>query len=460
MQLWNRTTALYQPQRTIHNYERRKVPGKTRSARCLPATEDRSRLPCTANHQCPSRFIQYNRLLFGVNSAPAIFQQIMDSILAGIPGVAAYLDVPLIVASLHDELCERIEEVLQRIHDNGLRLRQERCQLFLTSVKYLGFIFDGSGRHPDPENIRAIQQMPTTKDVPSLPSFLGEDAIIAAIYVHESVTQQISQTVRALPVAIFDINRETPSDITPRQAIRYVQDKWPKPSFTSGLQLLIQRRDFLCIMDGCLIPLATGTITLVTDPYRLCWSDYSKWPEIDPMTTRTLQVLPDIFSQLGTPETITVHLPTLQGILSTACDYTHTFLTPPSTVKQTGGKFRQRIEARSAKIPCGRKNIRKSLQNVLLVHRTTPNEALLNRQSPSEALMGRKLRTTNFAMIPVLENSLEPPSTKSNPPFEMGALVYVRDYRPRHELWIEGTGQLTKHTLVLSHVNSAGITDD
>ncbi|VDD78534.1 unnamed protein product [Mesocestoides corti] len=41
------------------------------------------------------------------------------------------------------------------------------------SCKYLGFIFNDSGRHPDSENIRAIQQMPTPKDVPSLRSFLG-----------------------------------------------------------------------------------------------------------------------------------------------------------------------------------------------------------------------------------------------------------------------------------------------
>uniref|UniRef100_A0A914X7U6 Reverse transcriptase domain-containing protein n=1 Tax=Plectus sambesii TaxID=2011161 RepID=A0A914X7U6_9BILA len=35
---------------------------------------------------------QYNRLPFGVSSAPAIFQQVMDKMLAGIQGVGAYLD--------------------------------------------------------------------------------------------------------------------------------------------------------------------------------------------------------------------------------------------------------------------------------------------------------------------------------------------------------------------------------
>jgi hypothetical protein len=116
---------------------------------------------------------QYTRLPFGIKTAPAIFQQVIDTILSGIPGVAAYLDDVLIVAGSPDELRSRIEIVLQRIQDNGFRLRPEKCQFFLRSVKYLGFIFDASGRHPDPENIRVIQQMPAPKDVPSLRSFLG-----------------------------------------------------------------------------------------------------------------------------------------------------------------------------------------------------------------------------------------------------------------------------------------------
>ncbi|VDD84421.1 unnamed protein product [Mesocestoides corti] len=79
------------------------------------------------------------------------------------------------------------------------------------------------------------------------------------------------------------------------------------------------------------------------------------------------------------------------------------------------------------------------LQRILLLYRTTPNEALPNRQSPSEALMRRKLWTTNSAMIPVQDNRPEPPSTKYTMPFEIGTAVCVRDYRPWHSPWIEGT---------------------
>ncbi|CAH8528184.1 unnamed protein product [Schistosoma rodhaini] len=116
---------------------------------------------------------QYNRLPFGVKTAPSIFQQLMDTILSGIPGVATYLDDILIVATTSEQLRERTTAVLQRVSDNGFRLRPEKCQLFLKSVKYLGFIFDAAGRRPDPENIRAIRTMPTPTNISTLRSFLG-----------------------------------------------------------------------------------------------------------------------------------------------------------------------------------------------------------------------------------------------------------------------------------------------
>ena len=96
----------------------------------------------------------------------------MNTILTGMSGVATYLDDVLIVSATVEELNERILMALQRIQDAGMHLRPGKCQFSLRSVKYLGFIFDDSGRHSDPENIRAIQQMPAPTDVSSLRSFL------------------------------------------------------------------------------------------------------------------------------------------------------------------------------------------------------------------------------------------------------------------------------------------------
>ena len=56
---------------------------------------------------------QYNRLPFGVASAPAIFQQLMEQTLQGVQGIVCYLDDMLITGKSPQEYWDRVEEVLQ-----------------------------------------------------------------------------------------------------------------------------------------------------------------------------------------------------------------------------------------------------------------------------------------------------------------------------------------------------------
>ncbi|BHF81470.1 hypothetical protein SprV_0702460000 [Sparganum proliferum] len=112
-------------------------------------------------------------LPFGVKTAPALFQQIINAMLSGIPGTAGLLDDIIIVGPSPAELQDRVCVVFERVQEYGLLLRADKCQLFLDSIKYLGFVFDVAGRHPVPENIRAIQRMPAPKNVSQLRSFLG-----------------------------------------------------------------------------------------------------------------------------------------------------------------------------------------------------------------------------------------------------------------------------------------------
>lgn len=116
---------------------------------------------------------QYKRLPFGVKPAPAIFQQIMDTMLANLPGVAVYLDDVIVTGSSKSDLFDRLDAVLTKISEYGFYLKEEKCKFFMDSVKYLGFVFDKNGRRPDPENVRAIQNMPPPSNVATLRSFLG-----------------------------------------------------------------------------------------------------------------------------------------------------------------------------------------------------------------------------------------------------------------------------------------------
>ena len=58
---------------------------------------------------------QYTRLPFGVASAPAIFQKVMDTVLQGLPKVICSLDDILISASTPEEHLDNVKQVLQRL---------------------------------------------------------------------------------------------------------------------------------------------------------------------------------------------------------------------------------------------------------------------------------------------------------------------------------------------------------
>ncbi|PIO73854.1 reverse transcriptase [Teladorsagia circumcincta] len=114
-----------------------------------------------------------NRLPFGVKAAPAIFQQQMETLTAGLDGTAAYLDDIIVTGKTIDEHNARLEAVFKKIQDFGFRLRLEKCSLLRTEIRYFGFIIDADGRRPDPAKVDAIQRMPVPKDVSQLRAFLG-----------------------------------------------------------------------------------------------------------------------------------------------------------------------------------------------------------------------------------------------------------------------------------------------
>ena len=71
---------------------------------------------------------------FGVSAAPAIFQCMMESILQGFPNLFVYLDDILVTGESH---LRNLEAVLSRLEDDGVHLKQEKCEFKLPQVEYL-----------------------------------------------------------------------------------------------------------------------------------------------------------------------------------------------------------------------------------------------------------------------------------------------------------------------------------
>ena len=136
----------------------------------LPLDDESKELVTVNTHK---GLFQYNRLPFGVASAPAIFQRSMDSLLQGIEGVSVYIDDILITGSSIEEHLQTLDTVLQRLESAGLRLNRSKCFFLRPRIEYLGYAIDEEGLHPTEEKVKAIKDAPTPKNVAELRSFLG-----------------------------------------------------------------------------------------------------------------------------------------------------------------------------------------------------------------------------------------------------------------------------------------------
>ena len=103
----------------------------------------------------------YNRLPFGITSAPEHFQKRMQSILAGVEGTVNMTDDTLVFGRDQNEHDERLEKVLAKIEKAGITLNSDKCEYSKTRVTFLGHVVDASGVSPYPEKVKAILDMVT-----------------------------------------------------------------------------------------------------------------------------------------------------------------------------------------------------------------------------------------------------------------------------------------------------------
>nr|XP_034838819.1 uncharacterized protein K02A2.6-like [Maniola hyperantus] len=132
--------------------------------------EESQKITCINTHR---GLYRYTRLVFGLASAPAIFQRAMESVLSGMNGVLCLLDDVLITGANDGEHLDRLHAVLQRLQEAGLTLQKEKCEFFKDEVSYLGYIINKDGLKKSPSKVKAILEASVPTNVNQLQSFLG-----------------------------------------------------------------------------------------------------------------------------------------------------------------------------------------------------------------------------------------------------------------------------------------------
>ena len=115
----------------------------------------------------------FNRLPFGISSAPELFQKRMSITLEGLEGVICLMDDILVHGSNQQEHDKRLLATLERLRKCHITLNREKCEFSKTSIKFLGHVIDREGIKPDPEKVQAICEMSEPKSLSDLRRFLG-----------------------------------------------------------------------------------------------------------------------------------------------------------------------------------------------------------------------------------------------------------------------------------------------
>ena len=116
----------------------------------------------------------YQRLPMGLCNAPDIFQQKMSELMSDIEYARAYIDDLLIISngSFEDHL-KKVEVVLQRLQDAGLKVNASKSFFAQTELEYLGYWISRDGIRPVTKKVEAINNLARPKTRRELRKFIG-----------------------------------------------------------------------------------------------------------------------------------------------------------------------------------------------------------------------------------------------------------------------------------------------
>jgi len=104
----------------------------------------------------------------GLLGCPASFQRLMEGVLTNISNVIVYIDDLLV----HTHL-KVLDQVLDRLQMNNLKINLDKCFFGNKEVSYLGFTLTSEGIKPGKNKLKAIKDAKPPTDVKTIHSFVG-----------------------------------------------------------------------------------------------------------------------------------------------------------------------------------------------------------------------------------------------------------------------------------------------
>ena len=118
---------------------------------------------------------EYLVMPFGLTNAPAVFQNLVNDLLRDMINkfVVVFLDDILVFSRSLDEHVLHVRTVLQRLLENRLFVKAEKCVFHSPSVEFLGHIIERGSVKTDPKKVMAVTNWEQPTDRTQLRRFLG-----------------------------------------------------------------------------------------------------------------------------------------------------------------------------------------------------------------------------------------------------------------------------------------------
>ena len=120
-----------------------------------------------------SGLYRYKRLMFGITSAPEVYQHIIQQILQGYEGVQNFADDIIVhgpTTEVHDQ---RLIKVLERLQEKGLTLNPDKCEFRIPKITFMGYLVSETGIGPTEEKVKAVVNAREPETASEVRSFLG-----------------------------------------------------------------------------------------------------------------------------------------------------------------------------------------------------------------------------------------------------------------------------------------------
>ena len=123
----------------------------------------------------PLGHFEYLVMPFGLTNAPAVFQAMVNDVLRDMLNrfVFVYLDDILVFSKSLAEHVQHVRLVLQRLLENQLFVKAEKCEFHVPSTSYLGYIISEGQMSMDPSKVTAVSEWPQPTSRKHLQQFLG-----------------------------------------------------------------------------------------------------------------------------------------------------------------------------------------------------------------------------------------------------------------------------------------------